>query len=69
MCKGGSAEVRAVEVGASQGDTVEITSGLAADEQVVAQRVLGLEDGTAIIATPGGTLPGVPGPSPDAGPP
>lgn len=68
VCKGGSAEVRAVEVGASQGDTVEITSGLAAGEQVVAQRVLGLEDGTAIHASPDGT-PGLSNPPPDAGPP
>lgn len=69
VCKGGSAEVRTVEVGASQGDAVEITSGLAAGEQVVAQRVLGLEDGTAINSG-AGSMPApelsVPSPSPPA---
>jgi RND family efflux transporter MFP subunit len=46
----GKAHVHEVVIGQRGGRGVELTSGLAAGERYVADRVLGLEDGQAIVA-------------------
>ncbi len=50
VCKDGKAELRKVMFGDRDTSFVEITSGLAADETVAIDHVLGLEDGTPIAA-------------------
>jgi len=47
-CEAGVARIRTVTVG-HRGDTVEITKGLEAGEQIVIDHVLGLDDGQALV--------------------
>ena len=48
-CEAGVAKIRPVTIG-HRGDTVEITKGLAAGEQIVIDHVLGIDDGQALVA-------------------
>jgi RND family efflux transporter MFP subunit len=48
VCAGAKAAVRAVQVGARVGDDLELGGGVQAGDTVVADHVLGLEDGAAI---------------------
>jgi RND family efflux transporter MFP subunit len=52
VCDGKVARVRAVDVGAREAATVEITKGLAANERVVVDHVLGLDEGQALEVKP-----------------
>jgi cobalt-zinc-cadmium efflux system membrane fusion protein len=49
VCSGDKAAVRPVAVGERRGDEVELKSGVAAGERVIADHVLGVEDGAAIV--------------------
>ncbi len=51
VCDKNVAKVRAVTVGARDGATVEIATGLAAGEQIVVDHVLGLDDGQALVGS------------------
>ncbi len=50
VCDHGIAKVRAVTIGTRTPDTIEVTKGLAAGEQVVIDHALGLEDGQVLVA-------------------
>jgi hypothetical protein len=65
------AEVRQVEVGGRAGATTILLSGLAVDEMVVVDHVLGIEDGAALEATTAGAAAAAPAPagSPPVAPP
>jgi hypothetical protein len=49
VCDHGVARVRGVAIGARDGATVEIATGLAAGEAIVVDHALGLEDGQPLV--------------------
>lgn len=52
VCAGNTAQVRRVELGYRDEQQLEIRAGLAVDEKVAIDHVLGLESGTALVAAP-----------------
>jgi hypothetical protein len=55
VCDKGVARVRVVTLGQRTETTVEIASGVEAGQQIVADRVLGLEDGQPLVAPHAGS--------------
>jgi RND family efflux transporter MFP subunit len=52
VCTAGEASVRSVQVGYRDPERFEVTFGLAANERVAIDHVLGLETGTALVEVP-----------------
>ncbi|MDB4960802.1 MAG: efflux transporter periplasmic adaptor subunit [Myxococcales bacterium] len=55
VCDQGVARIRGVTIGQRREATVEIAHGIVAGEQIVTDRVLGLEEGQPLTAAPPGT--------------
>ncbi len=52
VCSPSGASIRAVKVGYRDDQRFEVLSGLAADEKIAIDHVLGLENGTALVQAP-----------------